>query len=118
MVYVLESKLPDNKSVFYALTSIYGIGKSRSSLICHKLGFSGNLKIKHLTKEQENGLTKFIEEVNFELSSNLKKLRLLKKKKIISIKSYKGMRKAQGLPVRGQRTHTNSRTSRKKYLLT
>lgn len=115
MIYLLESKLPDNKSVFYALTSIYGIGRSRSFLICNKLGFSCNLKIKNLNKEQVNGLIKLIEELNFELSGNLKKLRLLRVKKLISIKSYKGLRKAQGLPVRGQRTHTNSRTSRKKY---
>lgn len=114
MIYLLESKLPDNKSILYALKAIYGIGKSRSFLICNKLGFSCNLKIKNLNKEQISGLHKLIEELNFELTSNLKKSRLLKAKKLIVIKSYKGMRKAQGLPVRGQRTHTNCRTSRKK----
>jgi small subunit ribosomal protein S13 len=123
MVYVSKTKLPENKSVFYALISLYGIGRSRACLICHKLGFSGNLKIRNLTKKQVNILTKIVddklmEDLNFELLSNLKKSRRLAKKKLISIKSYKGIRRAQGLPIRGQRTHTNARTSRKKYLLT
>lgn len=114
MIYLLESKLPENKSVFYALTYIYGINRNSSILICNKLGFSSNFKIKNLNKEQVNRLTKLIEEMSNDLSSNLKKSRFIKNKKLISIKSYRGMRRTQGLPLRGQRTHTNSRTSRKK----
>jgi small subunit ribosomal protein S13 len=113
MVYLFESKIPDEKSVFFALTYIYGINRSTSYLICRKLGFSINLKIKALSNEQLHLLTKTAELLNLILGSNLKKVKQLNFKKSISIKSYKGLRKNQGLPIRGQRTHTNAKTSRK-----
>jgi small subunit ribosomal protein S13 len=114
MVYLFESELPENKSILLSLTHIYGIGKSNSFFICKKLGFSRNLKIKNLSKEQTNKLLKTIESSNFELAGDLKKIKLLTLKKLISIKSYKGLRRHQGLPVRGQRTHTNAKTARKR----
>jgi len=52
MIYVLKTKLPENKSVFVALLSVYGIGPSRSMLICRKLGFLPALKVKDISKEQ------------------------------------------------------------------
>jgi small subunit ribosomal protein S13 len=116
MIYLIESNIPENKSVYLGLTHIYGIGKSRSLFICKNLGFSLNLKIKYLSKDQLNKLIKTIDFLNFELASNLKKIKLLNAKKLISIKSYKGLRRYQGLPIRGQRTHTNAKTARKKYL--
>jgi small subunit ribosomal protein S13 len=114
MIYLFESELPENKSVHLALTHIYGIGKVNSSLICRKLGFSVNLKLKNLSKDQTTRLIKTIETLNIELASDLKKLQLLVLKKLVSIKSYKGLRRKQGLPVRGQRTHTNAKTARKR----
>jgi small subunit ribosomal protein S13 len=113
MVYLFESKIPDNKSVFFALTYVYGINKTNSLFICKTLGFSKNLKIKDLSKEQISKLIKIIESLNIDLASDLKKIKLLTSKKLIFIKSYRGLRKNQGLPVRGQRTHTNAKTSRK-----
>jgi small subunit ribosomal protein S13 len=113
MIYLFESKIPENKSVLFALMSIYGINKVNSLFICKILGFSKNLKIKNLSKEQINKLVKVIEQLNIELASDLKKNKMLLNKKLIFIKSYKGLRKNQGLPVRGQRTHTNAKTSRK-----
>nr|UDP55421.1 ribosomal protein S13 [Schizostauron trachyderma] len=113
MAYIFESELPQNKSICSALVSVFGIGKFNSHLLCYKLGFSKNLKVKHLSKEQITKLIKFIELSNLIIGIDLKKLRLLKTKKLLSIKSYKGFRLKQGLPVRGQRTHTNARTSRK-----
>jgi len=115
MIYLFESNILENKPVFLGLTSIYGIGKSKSLFICKYLGFSSNLKIKYLSKDQYNKLVKTIEFLNFELASNLKKIKLLNNKKLINIKSYKGLRRYQGLPVRGQRTHTNAKTARKKF---
>jgi small subunit ribosomal protein S13 len=113
MIYLFESKIPDNKSVFFALTHVYGINKSISLLICKKSGFSKNFKIKNLSKEQINKLIKIIESLNINLVSDLKKTKLLSFKKLVSIKSYRGLRRNQGLPVRGQRTHTNAKTSSK-----
>jgi len=113
MIYLFEAKIPENKSMFFALQHIYGINKTSSLVICKKLGFSKNLKLKDLSKEQINKLIKIIESLSLKLASDLKKTKLLINKKLISIKSYKGLRKNQGLPIRGQRTHTNARTSRK-----
>ena len=114
MVYLFESELSENKSIFFALTHIFGIGRSNSLLICKKLGFSKNFKIKNLSKEQISKLVTIIEISNLTLIGDLKKLKSLKIKKLLSIKSYKGLRLRQGLPVRGQRTHTNAKTARKK----
>ena len=116
MIYIFESKIPDEKSVLFALTYIYGINNSTSILICKKLGFSKNLKVKNLSMEQTNKLVKILESLSIPLGSNLKKLKQVNLKKLISIKSYRGLRKNYGLPVRGQRTHTNARTARKRLL--
>jgi small subunit ribosomal protein S13 len=114
MIYLLESTIPEEKSVFFALRYIYGVGGKNSFLVCKKLGFSVNLKIKDLSKEQVNKLIKTLESLDIELSSELKKIKSLKKKTLISIKAYRGLRSNRGLPVRGQRTHTNAKTARKR----
>jgi len=113
MLYLLETKLPENKSVFFALTNIYGIGEKTACLICKKLGFSVNLKTKNLTQDQIEDLIQLVDSSNLILNNELKKLRSLTLKTLISIKSYRGLRRVRGLPVRGQRTHTNAKSSRK-----
>lgn len=113
MLYFLETKLPEHKSVFFALTNIYGIGKSTAFSVCKKLGFSINLKVKDLTQEQVVELLQLIESLNLTLNNELKKLKSLTLKNLVSIKSYKGLRRVRGLPVRGQRTRTNAKSSRK-----
>jgi len=116
MVYLFESKLPENKSLFFALLKIYGINKNISFLLCKKLGFSKNFKVNQLSKEQIIEILKIIEFLNLVLSQDLKNLKLLSLKKIVSTQSYRGRRRFTGLPVRGQRTHTNAKTARKKRL--
>lgn len=113
MIYLLESKLPDSKSVFFAVRHIYGIGKSKSLFICKNLGFSANLKVKNLSSSQINQILKLIESLNFVLANDLKRLKLLRKQHLINIKSYRGLRRKKGFPVRGQRTHTNAKTAKK-----
>lgn len=113
MIYLLETKLPDNKPVFIALTSIYGIGLQTSKLICKKLGLSFNLKLRDLNKEQTVELLKLIDFLNLPLNNELKKIKTLSFKNLINIKSYRGLRRSRGLPVRGQRTHTNAKSSKK-----
>lgn len=113
MLYLLETKLPENKSVLFALTNIYGIGENTAFIICKKLGFSVNLKVKDLTQEQVVEILQIVESLNLTLNNELKKLKSLSLKKLISIKSYRGLRRVRGLPVRGQRTHTNAKSSKK-----
>jgi small subunit ribosomal protein S13 len=114
MIYLFESEISENKPIFISLTQIYGIGNFNSAFICKKLGFSANLKIKNLSREQINKLIKTVEILKLNLSSDLKKINLLNAKKLMTIKSYKGLRRHQGLPVRGQRTHTNAKTAKKR----
>jgi small subunit ribosomal protein S13 len=113
MLYLLETKLPENKSVHLALTNVYGIGQNTAFIICKKLGFSINLKIKDLTQEQIGEILQLIDSSNLTLNNELKKVKSLSLKKLVSIKSYKGLRRVRGLPVRGQRTHTNAKSSKK-----
>lgn len=80
------------------------------------MGFSGNLKTKNLSNNQINSIIKLIEHVNFKVADELIKLKALNIKNKILIKCYRGIRKIKGLPIRGQRTHTNSRTSKKNLL--
>jgi small subunit ribosomal protein S13 len=113
MLYLLETKLPENKSIFFALTYVYGIGEKTSILICKKLGFSVNLKVKDITQDQSIEILKIIDSSQLLLSNELKKLKILTLKKLVNIKSYRGLRRSKGFPVRGQRTHTNAKSSSK-----
>ena len=115
MVYLFDSELPKNKLLPFALCNIYGLGKVYASSICKKLGFSQNMTVQDLSKEQISRLVKHIESLSILVAGDLLKARLLTAKRLVSIKSYRGLRRYQGLPVRGQRTHTNTRTSRKKF---
>lgn len=113
MLYLLETNLPDQKPVFFALTRVHGIGKSTALFICKKLGFSQNLKVKNLNQEQIVDLLQIIDSLNLSLNNELKKLNSMTLKKLIVIKSYRGLRRVRGLPVRGQRTHTNAKSAKK-----
>lgn len=112
MLYILESEISNNKPLAFALMQVEGIGKKYSTLICKKLGFSINFKTKNLSKEQISNLISQIQIMNIKLSVDLKKFKSLLTKRLITIRSYKGIRKSQGLPIRGQRTHTNAKTAR------
>lgn len=113
MFYLFDSKLLKSKSVFVSLINIFGIGKFNSILICKQLGFCNNFKTKNLSQDQFNKIVKLIDYLNIKIANNLKKLRAVNTKTQILIKCYKGIRKIKGLPVRGQRTHTNCKTVKK-----
>jgi small subunit ribosomal protein S13 len=113
MLYFLETKLSEHKSVYFALTNIYGIGKNTAFMICKKLGFSINLKINNLTQEQITEMNQLADSLNLNLNNELKNLKSLTLTNLVSIKSYKGLRRVRGLPVRGQRTHTNAKSAKK-----
>lgn len=115
-MYLIETKLSEIKSIFFALTKIYGIGNSRAFLICKKLGFSKNYKLKRFSESQVYKTIKLIEALNLSITGDLKKFRVSIIKKATFIKSYKGFRRIKGLPVRGQRTHTNGKSARKLLL--
>ncbi|MBG7631666.1 MAG: 30S ribosomal protein S13 [Bacteroidetes bacterium] len=113
MIYILETKLLENKSIYFSLTRVFGISQFQSFLICKKLGLSYNCKLSKLTPDQIVKLIKCIESLNLLINNNLKKEKIILAKKLIQIKAYKGIRRLRGLPVRGQRTHTNAKTASK-----
>ena len=115
MLYLLKTKLPKHKSIFFALTNIYGINKNIAFSLCKKLGFSVNLKTKNLTDKQISKLLQLIESLNLMLNNDLKKMKSLILKNLVLKKSYRGLRSIYGLPVRGQRTHTNAKISKKRF---
>lgn len=114
MLYLLETKLPESKSIVFALTNIYGVGEKTSVIICKKLGFSINLKVKDISSEQSLEILKIIEDLDLIINNDLRKLKSTTLKTLVSIKAYRGLRRLRGLPVRGQRTHTNAKSARKR----
>lgn len=113
MLYLLETKLVETKPIFFELTKIYGINKTSAFTICKKLGFSLNFKVNDLTLEQVQDILILIESLNLTLNNDLKTLKSQHLETLISIKTYRGLRRVQKLPVRGQRTHTNAKSAKK-----
>lgn len=107
---ILGITLPDNKQAQYGLTAIYGIGLSRANLILKQANVDPFKKVKELTTDEENTIRTIAEE--FKLEGNLKREVSQNVKRLKDINSYRGSRHAHGLPTRGQRTKTNSRTVR------
>lgn len=115
MLYLFETNLIKQKSALNAITNVFGINLSTSIMICNKLGFSKNLKISDLSEEQIRLLLKLVENSNLKINSTLKFYKKSVINELISIKSYRGLRNLYKLPARGQRTHTNSKTSKRRY---
>jgi len=103
--------LPPQKQIVISLTYIYGIGLSRSKKILHDLEIQGSIKAKDLTGAQVDSLREHIEK-NYKLEGDLRRDKLMNIKRLKEINTYRGIRHSKGLPVRGQRTKTNSRTVR------
>ena len=100
--------IPRNKRVEISLTYIFGIGKSTSNKILEKAGVDKNIRVKDLTEEQVAQIRNFVEE--YKVEGELRKEIRLNIKRLLDIKSYRGLRHRNGLPVRGQKTKTNART--------
>jgi small subunit ribosomal protein S13 len=103
--------IPEEKRAEIALTYIYGIGKSQAGKILEKVGVDKNLKISKISAEDIIKLRNEIED-NHILEGELKRQVMMNIKRLKEIGSYRGLRHSRGLPVRGQRTKTNTRTVR------
>ena len=101
--------LPRNKQVRIALTYIYGIGDPRAAKILSKADVDPFMKVQDLDEDQTNRIRQVIEQEG-QIEGDLRKDISLNIKRLIEIQSYRGLRHRRGLPVRGQRTHTNART--------
>lgn len=103
--------LPDHKRLVIALTSVYGIGKSRASDILREVGIDENTRPKDLTSTEEQKLRDYIED-HYKVEGELKREVVMHIKHLKDAGTYRGARHQKHLPVRGQRTKTNSRTVR------
>jgi small subunit ribosomal protein S13 len=113
MVYILEAEISSSKPLKFALQSIYGLGNENVSTLFKTLGLSSNIKLSQLSDLQVKKLLQYIEESDLIVSSELKNLKVFSFKALVEIKAYRGLRKLSGLPSRGQRTHTNSKTAKR-----
>ncbi len=108
---IASTNIPNEKKIAYALPYVYGIGPTLAVKILKEAGIDGNIRSKDLTEAQQDKLRAIVEkayktegDLRREIMSNIKRLK--------DIKSYRGIRHMKHLPVRGQRTKTNSRTVR------
>ena len=101
--------LPRTKRIEIGLTYIYGIGRKRSGDILTEAGVSPDIRIKDLSEADVQAIREFISK-NYKVEGDLRREVQMSIKRLIEIGSYRGMRHRRNLPVRGQRTRTNSRT--------
>lgn len=101
--------LPREKRVEIGLTYIFGIGKNLSNKILEEAGVSGDTRVKDLSEEEVGRISAVIAS-NYKVEGDLRREITQNIKRLMEIGSYRGLRHRRGLPVRGQRTHTNSRT--------
>ena len=103
--------LPNDKRLEAGLLAIYGIGITRAKNILNELKISPDVRVKDLNEAEARKLRDYIEKT-FKVEGELKREVLFNIKRLKEIKSYRGSRHSKNLPVRGQRTKTNSRTVR------
>ena len=101
--------LPPNKRVEIGLTYIFGIGRASSNKILSTAGVSPQTRVKDLSEDEVSRIRKSIQD-DFKVEGDLRKDVAQDIKRLMEIGCYRGLRHRRGLPVRGQRTHTNART--------
>ena len=108
MARIAGINLPAHKHIWIALTSIYGIGRTRSLQICEAAGIEIDTKVNQLTEDQAEKLREQV--AQFEVEGDLRRDVSMNIKRLMDLGCYRGLRHRRGLPVRGQRTKTNART--------
>lgn len=103
--------IPTNKRVVIALTYIYGIGTTTAQKILKQANIDESLRVKDLTPDQENALRVIVEK-EYKVEGDLRREVMSNIKRLKDINCYRGLRHKAGLPTRGQRTKSNSRTVR------
>ena len=101
--------LPREKRIEIGLTYIYGIGRTTAMQILDATGVNPDTRVKDLTEEEEITLREYIDK-NLMIEGDLRRENSQNVKRLMEIGCYRGLRHRKGLPVRGQRTHTNART--------
>ncbi len=101
--------LPRNKRIEVGLTYIFGVGRSRSKAVLKAVGVDIEKKTDQLSEDEVSKIRDYLEK-NFDVEGELRRVIAMNVKRLMDLGCYRGLRHRKGLPVRGQRTHTNART--------
>ena len=109
MARIAGVNIPDHKRIDIGLTYIYGIGRTRATKILEKANVEVGMKVGDLSEEEGTAIRQIIQDEG-RIEGDLRKEVQINIKRLMDIGCYRGLRHRRGLPVRGQRTHTNART--------
>ncbi|MEM9087072.1 MAG: 30S ribosomal protein S13 [Pseudomonadota bacterium] len=113
MARIAGVNIPTNKRVIIALTYIHGIGRTTAVQIADKLGIPHSARVQDLTDEEVLRIRETIDS-DHQVEGDLRRETAMNIKRLMDLRSYRGLRHRNQLPVRGQRTHTNARTRKGK----
>ena len=113
MARIAGVNIPTNKRVIIALTYIHGIGRTTAVQIADKLGIPHSARVQDLTDEEVLRIRETIDS-DYQVEGDLRRETAMNIKRLMDLRSYRGLRHRNQLPVRGQRTHTNARTRKGK----
>ena len=113
MARIAGVNIPTNKRVVIALTYIHGIGRTKAVQIAEKLGISPERRVQDLSDQEVLQIRETIDS-GYQVEGDLRREVAMNIKRLMDLASYRGLRHRKGLPVRGQRTHTNARTRKGK----
>ena len=113
MARIAGVNIPTNKRVIIALTYIHGIGRTTATRIADKLGIDHSRRVQDLTDAEILQIRETID-ADYPVEGDLRRTTAMNIKRLMDLRSYRGLRHRAGLPVRGQRTHTNARTRKGK----
>ena len=109
MARIAGVNIPTGKRVEIALTYIHGIGRTKASAICERAGIPAERRVNQLTDDEVVRVREVIDQ-SFQVEGDLRREVQMNIKRLTDLGCYRGLRHRKGLPVRGQRTHTNART--------
>ncbi|ATR22838.1 SSU ribosomal protein S13P [Roseomonas mucosa] len=113
MARIAGVNIPDNKRVQISLRYIYGIGPKNAAEICEKLGIPEERRVNQLSDEEVLKIREMLDR-DYRVEGDLRREVAMNIKRLMDMACYRGLRHRRGLPVRGQRTHTNARTRKGK----
>ena len=113
MARIAGVNIPTNKRVVIALRYIYGIGPTKAQEICTKVSIPAEKRVNQLSDDEVLRIREVIDR-DYEVEGDLRRSIAMNIKRLMDLGTYRGLRHRKGLPVRGQRTHTNARTRKGK----
>lgn len=109
MARIAGVNIPTQKRVVIALSYIHGIGRTKAREICANIGIPDSRRVNELTDSELTQIRESIDQ-NHQVEGDLRREKAMNIKRLMDLGCYRGIRHRRGLPVRGQRTHTNART--------